>query len=162
MKFFINEQTTGYLRNLAEEFGESTNAIRMELNRFEASGMLQSKSDQNRKVYQANTSHPYFSDIHKLLLKYIGIDQLIDQVVSRIGDLEQAYVTGGFALGNPGSILDLVLVGKGFDHAFIHQLIKKAEENVSFRVRYIALAPEEADTFKQNDTNKLIIWTAEK
>jgi hypothetical protein len=162
MKFFINEHTTGYLRNLAAEFGESTNAIRSELNRFEAADLLRSQSEQNKKVYKANTSHPYYCDIHKLLLKYIGIDQMIDQVVSRVGDLEKAYVTGDFAMGNPGNILDLILIGNRFDHEFIHQLIQKAEENVSFRVRYIALAPDEADRYIQSDAHVLLIWTAEK
>jgi hypothetical protein len=162
MRFFINEHTTGYLRNLAAEFGESTNAIRSELNRFEAADLLRSQNEQNKKVYRANTNHPYYYDIHKLLLKYIGIDQLIDQVVLQVGDLEKAYVTGDFAKGNPGNLLDLVLIGNRFDHEYIHQLIRKAEENVSFRVRYIALAPHEADRYIHSEATALLVWSAEK
>jgi hypothetical protein len=32
LKFFLNSSNTSYLRDLAAEFGESTNAIRLELN----------------------------------------------------------------------------------------------------------------------------------
>ena len=35
LKFFLNAQTKSYLRSLEGEFGESTNAIRLELNKFE-------------------------------------------------------------------------------------------------------------------------------
>ena len=38
MKFFLNSRTTSYLRDLENEFDESTNAIRVELNRFEKAG----------------------------------------------------------------------------------------------------------------------------
>ena len=40
LKFFLNSNTTAYLRSLESEFGESTNAIRIELNRLEEAGML--------------------------------------------------------------------------------------------------------------------------
>jgi len=41
-KFFLNGSTRAHLRGLESEFGESTNAIRVELNRFEGAGLLHS------------------------------------------------------------------------------------------------------------------------
>ena len=38
LKFFLNSSTKAYLRGLEAEFGESTKAIRLELNRFEQIG----------------------------------------------------------------------------------------------------------------------------
>ena len=40
MKFFLNPTTQAYLRGLAAEFGESTNSIRLELNRLEKAKQL--------------------------------------------------------------------------------------------------------------------------
>jgi DNA-binding GntR family transcriptional regulator len=42
LKFFLNPGSRAYLRGLAEEFGESSNAVRLELNRFEEAGLLES------------------------------------------------------------------------------------------------------------------------
>ena len=39
-KFFLNSNTKAHLRGLESEFGESSNAIRVELNRFEEAGLL--------------------------------------------------------------------------------------------------------------------------
>ena len=80
LKFFLNSNNTGYLRDLEGEFRESTNAIRQELNRFENAGLLTSVLSGNKKVFRANTSHPLFRDIHNILLKYTGIDRVMDEV----------------------------------------------------------------------------------
>ncbi|MEO1808004.1 MAG: ArsR family transcriptional regulator, partial [Bacteroidota bacterium] len=72
LKFFLNSKTTSYLRNLESEFGESTNAIRVELNKFEKAGMLNSKMEGNKKMFRANIQHPLFKEIHSIVMKYVG------------------------------------------------------------------------------------------
>ena len=69
LKFFLNSNASSYLRNLEGEFGESTNGIRLELNKFEKAGLLSSRISGNKKLYSANTAHPLFNDIHNILLK---------------------------------------------------------------------------------------------
>lgn len=160
IKFFVNSDTTAYLRNLSEEFGESTNAIRLELNRFEEARLLESKSDQNKKVYKANTEHPYFKDMHRLLLKYVGIEEIVDSVVKHIGELEKGYIINDFAQGNPGNVLDLLLVGVNFDYDFLNKLVRKAEESVSFKIRYIAVSPNEEAQYIPDKTKTLLVWSA--
>lgn len=69
VKFFENPETTSYLRELAEEFNESTNAIRVELNRLVQANLLTLKSEGFCKLYQANTHHEYYNNIHEIVLK---------------------------------------------------------------------------------------------
>ena len=59
-KFFLNPRTKAYLRELERSFDESCNAVRLELNRFEESGLLSSSLVGNRKIFMANTNHPLF------------------------------------------------------------------------------------------------------
>lgn len=160
IKFFINSDTTAYLRNLSEEFGESTNGIRQELNRFEDAKLLESNTVHNKKIYKANTKHPYFKDMHHLLLKYVGIEEIVDNVVKHIGELEKGYIINDFAQGNPGNILDLLLVGKNFDYNYLNKLVRKAEESVSFKIRYIAVSTEEATQYIPDKTKTLLVWSA--
>ena len=160
MKFFINSHTTAYLRNLASEFGESTNGIRQELHRLEEAKLIEAETVQNKKVYRANTNHPYFGDIHHLLLKYVGIDQIVDELVMRIGHLEKAFITDDFAQGKPGNIIDLVLVGSNFDDVYLNQLVKKTEANVAFKIRYITVEPEELPQYVADKTKSLLVWSA--
>ena len=48
MKFFLNSNTSSYLKNLESEFEDSSNGIRIELNKFETVGLLISESKGNR------------------------------------------------------------------------------------------------------------------
>ena len=84
LKFFLNSNSRSYLRNLESEFGESTNSIRLELNKFEQAGLLTTEVDGNKKYFRANTSHPLFNDIHNILLKTIGFDKIVERVVEKL------------------------------------------------------------------------------
>ena len=86
LKFFLNSSSRSYLRGLESEFGDSSNAIRQELNRFEKAGMLKTSTEGNKKFFQANTDHPLYNEIHNILIKYIGFDTIIDTVIERLGE----------------------------------------------------------------------------
>lgn len=161
MKFFINGNTTAYLRNLANEFGESTNGIRQELNRLEDARLIESDIIQNKKIYHANTKHPYFGELHHLLLKYVGIDQIVDELVKGIGHLEKAFIINDFAQGKPGNIIDLVLVGRDLDETYLNQLIRATEAKVTFKIRYITVLPDELPRYIQDQSKSLLIWSVE-
>ena len=158
LKFFLNSNTTSWLRDLEHEFGDSTNAIRLELNRFEEAGMLESFSRGNKKIYRANTGHPLFSDIHNLIMKYVGIDRLVEKVISKVGELDSAYLTGDFAKGKDSSVVDLLLVGENIDKIYLLKLVEKGEEMISRKIRYIILHPSEINDYLEEVNNALLLW----
>lgn len=157
LKFFLNSQTKSYLRSLETEFNESTNSIRVELNRLENAGLLDSEVEGNKKMFFANTSHPLFKDINNILRKFIGIDQIIEQITSQIGDLQAAYLTGDFAIGKDSHVIDLALVGDHLDRQYIDRLVKKAENFVSRRIKYLIMNHEELRII-YSDKPILLIW----
>ncbi len=157
LKFFLNSKTKSYLRNLEQEFGESTNAIRLELNRLEGAGLLSSEVSGNRRYFKANTEHPLYNDINNILKKFVGIDKLIDRVISQIGNLDKAYITGDFAEGLDSQIIDLVLVGTNLDTKYIESLITKAGKMIERKIRYLILTCEQMEDFFRNKPS-LLIW----
>src|SRR5664280_3390154 len=131
-KFFLNSRTTAHLRGLETEFGESSNAIRIELNRFEEAGLLHSLREGNKKVFQANPEHPLFGEIHSIIMKEAGIDRVIDKVIHRLGNLICIYLTGDFARGKDSPVIDLILVGENIDREYLARKVVQAEEPVSY------------------------------
>ncbi|RIJ47625.1 ArsR family transcriptional regulator [Maribellus luteus] len=160
LKFFLNKDTKSYLRNLESEFGESTNAIRIELNRLESAGLLTSELLGNKKFFQANTRHPLFADIHNILRKTIGIDQIIEHITSKIGDLKETYLIGDLAVGRDSSVVDLLLIGKEINQTYVSELIQKAEKYVDRKIRYLIILPEEKEAFLKSNSS-FLIWTKE-
>jgi len=161
LKFFLNRETKSYLRSLESEFNESSNSIRVELNRLENAGLLQSSSEGNKKLFYANTRHPLFNEINGMLKKMVGIDQIIEKITSQIGDLQAAYLTGDFATGHDSQIIDMVLIGHQLDRELIDKLILKAEEFISRPIKYIILSQEELIRVFRNKP-VLLIWQADK
>ncbi len=147
LKFFLNPESRSYLRELADEFGESTNSVRVELNRLTEAGLLCSADEGRTKVYRANTNHPLFPEIHSMVRKFTGIDQLIPQVLSKLGDIHSAYIVGDYARGIDSGIIDLVLVGE-VDKAYLQNLIDKVEPMLHRKVRYLTLSADELEKFK--------------
>ncbi|MBK9283224.1 MAG: ArsR family transcriptional regulator [Sphingobacteriaceae bacterium] len=141
-KFFINSNNTSYLRGLEEEFNESTNSIRLELNKFEQSGFLTSQTYGNKKYFRANTNHPLFSDIHRIVFKLVGIEYVVDYILQRIGNLEMVYLVGKLAEGIDSEIIDIVLVGD-INKPYLVELIAKAEKKLNKKIKFICYLPSE-------------------
>ncbi len=160
LKFFLNSDTTAYLRGLESEFGESSNSIRLELNRLEEAGMLASNFIGNRKVFKANIKHPLFDEIHKILLKHIGIDRIIEDVIERLGDVDSVYLVGDFAKGLNSRIIDLIFVGN-VDKNYLVNLIEKVENLVQRKIRYLIYTPEEylLSQPDQKEKPSLLVWS---
>ena len=162
-KFFLNSSTKAHLRGLESEFGESTNAIRIELNRFENAGLLNSLRDGNKKVYQANRKHPLYNDIHSIILKETGIDRVIENIIHRLGNLLCVYLTGDFARGRNSPVIELILIGVKLDREYLARKVEQAEEMVGRKISYVVLEPHEAESHLANfgPGDLLPLWRCE-
>ena len=162
LKFFLNSETTSYLRGLESEFGESTNSIRLELNRLEEAGMLSSFTKGNKKIFKSNTKHPLYKEVHNILLKYIGFDKIIIDVIERLGDVQKVFVTGEFAKGLDSQIIDLVFIGD-VNKQYLVQLIEKTEKLIHRKIRYIVYSDEEETIidWSKLDFKPLLLWSSE-
>ena len=162
LKFFLNSKTTSYLRSLESEFGESSNGIRLELNKLEKAGMLTSSLKGNKKIFQANISHPLFNEIHSILLKHIGLDKIIEQVIERLGDVEKVYLAGEFSKGTDSQVIDLIFVGD-IDKSYLINLIEKTENMVNRKIRYLIYQKTEFKKidWKTFDPEPFLLWARE-
>lgn len=160
LKFFLNSNSSAYLRNLEAEFNESTNAIRVELVRFEKAGLLKSWHKGNKKLFKANTEHPLFTPIHNLIMKHIGFDQIIASVIEKIGKIKYVFVVGDFANGIDTKIIDLILIGEDLDETYLLKLVKKAEKMIDRRIRYLIYSDKEFNLYKKESKGiePLLLW----
>lgn len=158
VKFFLNASTRSYLRDLEAEFGESTNGIRVELNRFEEAGMLVSHFEGNKKIFSANINHPLFKDINSILLKYTGIDQVVQNVLKRLGGLEQAWLVGDFARGRDSDTISLLLIGKEINQEALAGYIERAEGLTERKIGYEIIIPEDVWKVSRDYPERLLLF----
>lgn len=162
LKFFLNPGTKAYLRSLADEFGESTNAIRVELNHLTDAKLLKSVNSGRTVEYRANNNHSFFKDIQNVVIKYVGIDKLAEELAAKLGNVESAYIVGDYARGVDSGLIDLVLVGK-VKEAKLKEMTVKTEDLIKRKIRTLVL--NQTEFLKLKDRLKiehaLFIWGKE-
>lgn len=161
LKFFINPAVRGYLRGLATEFNESTNAVRVELNRLVDAKLLKVEQSGRNKYYSANTEHPLYPEISRICHKTAGLDKICD-FLAKLGQLTAAYVVGDYARGIDSGIIDLVVVGDA-NESFLNEVIHRTEESIGRRIRLLMFKPgQEADHLsKLKQSGLLPVWQAD-
>jgi len=143
LRFFLNPKSRGYLRQLAKDFGESTNSIRVELNKLSDAQILNSTMDGRNKIYCANKEHPLFEDIRNIVLKSTGIDKIISNIINKLGEIELAFIRGDYAVGKDSGLIDLVIVGKQINQTELERVRRKTEGLISRKISALVLNPDE-------------------
>ncbi|ABW66343.1 winged helix-turn-helix domain-containing protein [Desulfosudis oleivorans] len=163
VRFFFNPEARSYLRELAKELDVSTNAVREELNQLRKTGLLTSEKNGRSVIYAANTKHPLFPELKSMVGKFLGLDQLIESILTRLGDLEKAYIIDDYAEGKDTGIIDLILVGN-IDPYHLNDLSRKTERYIKRKIRTLVLTIEEFKSFEPTLVTRpnLLVWTRQK
>ena len=136
IKFFLNIANKGYLNSLANEFGESTNSVRKELNNLSSAGYLIKHSENNKVIYKANTSHPMFQIIQKIVHKHLGIEEILETIYNRIGDVKKIMILGDYAKGIDSGLIEILIVGNKIDKEYLDEISPKIEKKIKRKVSF--------------------------
>ena len=150
IRFFLNLAKSSHLRRLASDFNESTNSIRLELNNLSGAGYLIKKKVGNKVKYLANTDHPLFSIIVKLVRKHTGIENIISNILASIDNIRAIYLVGDYAKGIDSGEIKIYVEGVFKDKRFISEVLNKTEEKINRKI----LLLNEIDPFEE----KLLIY----
>ena len=150
IKFFINQANSGYLNGLAAEFNESTNSIRKELNHLSEAGYLEKYKDHNKVGYKANIEHPLFDMLQKAVYTHLGLEEIVERVLERMGPIQKILLIGDYAQGLDSGTIDVVLIGNKLNTEYIEALEEKVEGLIERKVNF-SLA------FKTNPNQKNIL-----
>ena len=162
-RFFLNPSSTAYLRELAAEFGVSTNGIREELKQMVDSKLMKCQKVGRQILYRANEEHALFPELRSMVKKSLGMDQVVESVLTRLGDLEEAYLIDDYAIGRDSGIIDLLLVGN-VNQYHLNDLSRKTERYIGRKIRSLVLTSEEFERMKPqlHERPRLILWRSEE
>ena len=150
IRFFLNLAKSSHLRRLASDFNESTNSIRLELNNLSGAGYLIKKKVGNKVKYLANSNHPLFSIIVKLVRKHTGIENIISNILSSIDNIKAIYLVGDYAKGIDSGVIKIYVEGIFKDKRYISEILNKTEEKINRKI----LLVNEIDPFEE----KLLVY----
>ncbi len=144
-KLLLNPASKVYLRGLERDLGVSSNTVRLELNKLSEMHLievLEEDPGSKKKQYKVNTGHPLFNSLRGIILKYVGIDQILEQIIHKLGNVDRVYLTGDLAKGKNAGFVDMVLVGD-IDKTYLYKLIEKVEPLIEKKIRVGLFTPQE-------------------
>jgi len=136
IKFFISQANKGHLNGLASEMGESTNSIRKELNHLHDAGYLNKIKNENKIEYQVNSDHPLFETLRKVVLKHLGLEDIVETVLEKMGNVNKIILVGDYAEGKDSGNIEVFLIGEDLDMNYINQLEPKIEKIIDRKVSF--------------------------
>jgi len=153
IKFFINTANKGYLNGLANEFNESTNSIRKELNNLSAAGYLLKVKSNNKVIYNANKAHPLFKVLQKVIRQHLGIEDIIDSVLDNLGDVRSVAIVGDYAKGIDSGLIEVLLLGNKINTNYLKNIIVKVEKKITRKVSFkiVEILPKGSLVIYNND-----------
>ena len=139
--------------------GESTNGVRVELNRLSKAKIISAENVGRTIVYHANEEHSLFNELQALVRKYAGIDKLVEKLIKKIGDVETAYLVGDYAKGIDSGLIDMIFIGN-IDKVELDHIAERRGKDISRKIRPMVLTAKELRSLwsQLNMDSALLIW----
>lgn len=122
-----------YLRQLARSAGVGMGAVQRELKALVDAGIISRNVHGRQVYYQANPHSPVFKELKSLVLKTVGVGDVLRTALAPLADsIDIAFIYGSIARGEArkGSDVDVLIVGS-VSFAEISSALNSAQETLS-------------------------------
>lgn len=156
--FFGRPGVVRHVRELARELDRSATIVGQELNRLEQAGILVSERIGRVRRYRVNDRSPIATEIRSLVRKTIGVEARLQDALSQVPGLEEAFLYGSYARGDERmtSDLDLLVIGS-VDHEVLTERLDEAERDLGRDVNVASY--ERAELRRLREEGDLFIET---
>ena len=122
--------------------------------------LLSSHNEGRNKIFKANTSHPLFEDIRNIVLKSTGIDKVISNIITRLGNINKAFIRGDYARGLDSGLVDLIVIGSNINQRELERVRVKTEKLINRKISILLLTESEYARLKESihKENVLILF----
>ncbi|MBI3443430.1 winged helix-turn-helix transcriptional regulator [Candidatus Woesebacteria bacterium] len=149
--FFSNTREMFHVRGIVREVGEEINAVRRELGRLEAAGVLKKESRGNRIYYWTRPEYAMFGDLISMVAKGTGLGAQIIDNKNKIGKPNFVMFSGKFARQKNRKRedeVDILVVGE-ITMPELATLIRAEESKRGKEINYTVMSREEFEFRKK-------------
>ena len=143
---FGNPHRSFYANELIALAQSGTGAVQRELATLSESGLLTVKRQGNQKHYQANADAPVFAELRGLVLKTVGLADVLRAALAPLApQIELAFVYGSVAKqqDTADSDIDVMIVSEGLGYADVFGALESATATLGRKVNPTLYTPAE-------------------
>lgn len=134
-----------HLRDIARLTGLAPATVQREVTSLHEAGILTRRRDGNQVKYGADLTCPIFPELHGIVLKTVGLADVLRQALQSLGDgVSAAFVFGSLARGEATneSDVDLMIIGEVRLRDLVPS-IREATGVLGREINPVAMAPDE-------------------
>ena len=80
--------------------------------------------------------YPLFAVLQKVIRQHLGIEDIIDSILDKIGDVSSVAIVGDYAKGIDSGLIKVVLLGDEINVNYLEDLIVKVEKKITRKVSF--------------------------
>ena len=130
---FINADRSFYTNEIVRFVGCGIGAVQRELEKLAQSELVTIKKIGNQKHYQANPDTPIFAELRGIMLKTVGLADILRLALLPLSDkIQTAFIYGSIAKGNDTakSDIDVLIVGTELAYADVYEALSAHETDL--------------------------------
>lgn len=142
--FFQDPTNMWYVRELTRLTDEEINAVRRELDRMLANGLLRTEDRGNRKYYSLNTGYEFYNELQRLVAKTTGMGKELKKIRKKLGTVKYILFTGKFASRKTRTRdeVDVLVVGEVVLPE-LSAVVRTEEQKRGVEINYTVMTEEE-------------------
>lgn len=158
--FLLQEGAETYINELARILKLESGNLTRKLLELEKEGVLKNRWQGKQRYYSLNTNFPLLKEYKAIILKTVGLEQVLRSSLEGIPHIKSAFIFGSYAQGqmDAHSDIDLFVVGS---HSTVE--LQKAIAGVQKRIqREINVISVSSDEYKKRMKNDSLIKSIEQ
>ncbi len=146
--FCLHPEKEFYLRELQRKTGKNITSVKRELENLKKLNLIKSRKKGNLFLYKFNKASPISDEIKKIVIKTIGVGEILKKHIKRLGKIRFALIYGSMARGDVTihSDIDLLIIGK-IDKEKFFDVLWEMEKSTEREINYIIW---DEKTFRKN------------
>ena len=77
-----------------------------------------------------------FQIIQKIVHKHLGIEEILETIYNRIGDVKKIMILGDYAKGIDSGLIEILIVGNKIDKEYLDEISPKIEKKIKRKVSF--------------------------
>lgn len=142
--FMLQQGAETYVSNLSRSLHIEVGNLTRKLNELEKEGILKSRWQGNQRYYSLNKDFSLFKEYKNIVLKTIGLEQILKTSLNKISGIKKAVIFGSYAQDkmDSHSDIDLLVIG---DHSTIdlQRAVADIQKSIQREINAVSMSFQE-------------------
>lgn len=141
---FLHEDEAFYLNELVRRIAVDKRNLAKKLQELKRMGLIKSHSVGNQRHFSLNRHFPLYQEYRQIVLKTVGLEQQLRDILSNIEGIQSAVIFGSYAENklDTASDIDILVVGS-HDTIHLQEILTELQRAVDREINVISMGRSE-------------------